>query len=172
MLRSTSFTGTYANKKETRDKNDRCLVKMTIKHTDRYGGKQTFLDSFAKESGIALTQSFQEPINWSNIKFNIYANIVMNIQFDEMEVEAKLDSISVAHKFVKDEELFEYSLIFVKPTSIDNFDNQFSELYYQMKEENSEGKKVIAEYPVTLTIIEQVAEELPEEDQDEPTDIL
>jgi hypothetical protein len=165
MREGLSFQGIFFNKKESRDSQNRCVVSLTIKHSDKSGGVQSFLDSFSEKTGIMVTQAFAEPVNWNKINFKITANLVFSVEFDEMEFEARLSAINVARKYSKKDEVdvYEYNLVFDKPTSEDNFDIAFSETYLKYTEEDADGKKSLAEFPVSLKLIEKEYESLDDE---------
>jgi hypothetical protein len=170
MLRKdTSFPGIFYSKKETRDANNRCMVAITIRHNDKSGGRQTFLDSFTKETGIELTQAFNEPINWNKINFKISASLLFSVEFDEMEFEARLTNINVNRRYSKKDEVdvFEYNLVFEKPTSTDTFDSVFSETYLKYTELDHDDKKVIVEFPVSLNLIEKEYEDISSSEEDD-----
>ena len=132
------------------------FYKVVIKHINN-GPIQTFLKDFSKKLDLGLDSIFEFPVRWNNIKFDTsdYERKTYDISFGEIDFSGTLESISVKHKIVEGDDIFEYSLEFLKEASRDTTDNLISEAYLNYKEEDEEGKMRTVEFEVDIELIEK-----------------
>ena len=146
----------HAKKEETV-----CAV-LTLKHTNE-GDVQNFLDSFEKELETNnFKQLFEFPVRWKKLAIDTsdYEKNYFNVEFDEIEFNAKLVEISVTRKVKNGIDNFEYQMTFTK--EVETEDAVAAVTYLNNKEENEEGKMVIVEYPVNLKLVEAPKSNVPE----------
>jgi len=121
-----------------------------IRHTIE-GDNQIFLNTYASKCNQEnVDLYFRYPVQWKSIA--IEANYKFNVEFDEVDFEAVLKKIVVKRSVKNGCDVFTYDLCFEKETSINEL---YFSSYLNQKEENDQGRKVLVEYSVYLTPIEE-----------------
>lgn len=152
MLRENKAFAGILSKFESKAKDEKVDLAFEIKHTME-GDNQIFLSSFASKCNQEnVDLYFRYPVLWKSI--HIEANYKFKMEFDEMEFEAILKGIKVRRAFRKGSEFFTYTLMFEKEVEQDH-DLHFA-TYLNQKEENDQGKRVLVEYSVYLTPLEEL----------------
>ena len=131
-----------------------CIV-LSIKHTNE-GDVQNFIDSFEKELGTDnYTQLFKYPVRWKKLVIDTsdYEKNTFDVEFDEVDFKAKLVEINVSAKRKNGIDVFEYVLNFVKDVETEDTTSAYT--YLNNKEENEDGKKVLVEYDVKLSLSDE-----------------
>ena len=151
MLRENkAFTGVLT-KIQNKAEEERILSEFEIKHVME-GDQQIFLNSYATKCNQENVDTyFRYPVQWKSI--TLEANYKFKVEFGEVEFEAVLKAIRVTRGFRQGTEYFTYNLVFQKDIEQD-LDLHFAS-YLNQKEENDVGKKVLIEYSVYLTPLEE-----------------
>jgi len=135
---------------------DDIYVKVLIKHKDE-GSVQTFLDPFIKRLGIDnIKNLFDYPVRWKRMVIDTsdYVLSSYKITFGEIDFNAVLHEILITRKLVEGNDIFDYSLVFMKPPSSDELlDPVIIEAYLNYKEENDAGKRVLKEFDINLELL-------------------
>lgn len=145
-------------------KDENVCVVLTLKHTNE-GDVQNFLDSFEKELETNnFKQLFEFPVRWKKLSIDTsdYDKNYFSVEFDEIEFNAKLVEISVTRKTKNGIDTFDYLMTFIK--EVETEDAVAAVTYLNNKEENEEGKMVIIQYPVKLSLSEATQKSGPEFD--------
>jgi hypothetical protein len=145
-------------------KDETVCVTFTLKHVNE-GEIQSFLNSFEKELATNnFKQLFEFPVRWKKLVIDTsdYEKRHFNVEFDEIEFKATLLEISITRKVKNGMDVFEYLLNFAKDVEVE--DATAAVTYLNNKEENEDGKKVLVEYPVTLTLSDERSSVDPEFD--------
>jgi hypothetical protein len=154
------FLGTLRKYENVR-RDNKIFVKVLIKHINEQS-VQTFLDSFAKKLGIDNIENlFACPVRWrkSVIDTSDFIKRTYSIDFGELEFVADLQEISITHKLSQGNDIFEYSLLFIKEASKDTQDQLIAEAYLNYKEEDEKGKEKIVDFRVKIELLENVERE-------------
>ncbi len=110
---------------------------------------QSFLEPLDEIYDLCLRHVFtSDKIEWKRILFDVRVPM-LDVTFDELEMNATLVGINVSRKDIKDGDSFKYDLIFHKQHNPD-IDSVFAITYLNRKEEDEEGKKTFLEYDTVI----------------------
>ena len=150
---NTTFPGVLTKHNHFYSEND-VYVKFSIEYTSE-GSVQSFMDSFdEKVAGSNIKPLFNNPIRWKKIDFDAteYEKSHMTIEFDSEILDGDLVGIMVSRKLKNGNDIFKYTLTFIKEVGHENEDSRFAKTYLKYKEEDENGKKKIKEFDVALSI--------------------
>lgn len=142
------------------------FVKIGIKHTN-VGDVQSFLSSIEDKLNIKnIKPLFAYPVRWKKLVIDTsdYEKNTFDVSFDEITFQATLNDIQISRKTKDGTDIFEYTLNFRKEVGVDNEDSVTAKTYLKYKEENEDGKMVIKEFPVELTLLNVVKKVTPDAD--------
>lgn len=132
---------------------DQVVVSFDFKYVCS-GEIQNFLSSFAKKSNISnLSELFDTPVQWKNIQLDFAHKL--EVEFGDVPTfNARLTGIKVARSFKKGDEVYTYTLQFMKEQEPDVDSVLANFLNYKEVDEN--GKKQVVFYDIFL---KQIVEE-------------
>ncbi len=125
-------------------------VKMTIKHTCE-GEIQNFLENMEKEFNLEnIASLFSGKVLWDKIILANDINFPVTVEFDEVEFDANLVSITVNRKMKEGSESYDYMMVFQKEVSADNSDVVLQTEYLNRKDEDDNGKMKLTAFQVKV----------------------
>lgn len=130
-------------------------VQFILKHTN-VGDVQTLMGYFEKALDTTNIQSlFNYPVRWSKQEIDVsdYQPNYYLIEFDEVEINAKLQKIVITRKLDEGIDSFDYTFHFKK--EMEEQDVKIAYIYPKHKEENEDGKKILVEYSTTINIAQE-----------------
>jgi hypothetical protein len=115
-------------------------IKMTIKHNCE-GEIQNFLDNMEKEFNLeSISSLFSGKVLWDKLILCNDINFPVTVEFDEVEFDANLVSVTVKRSMKEGSESYEYSMVFQKEVAADNLDKVLQTEYLNRKDEDEDGK--------------------------------
>ena len=125
-------------------------VKITIKHTCE-GEIQNFLENMEKEFNLEnIASLFNGRVLWDKVILANDMNFPVTIEFDEVEFDANLVSVTAVRKMKKGTETYEYNMVFQKEVSADNSDVVLQTEYLNRKDEDEDGKMKLTQFQVKV----------------------
>ncbi len=125
-------------------------VKITIKHTCE-GEIQDFLNNMEKEFNLEnIASLFSGKVLWDKIILANDINFPVTVEFDEVEFDANLVSVTVNRKMKEGSESYDYMMVFQKEVSADNSDVILQTEYLNRKDEDDNGKMKLTAFQVKV----------------------